>query len=66
MDYFHTDDPTTLAYLSAVIETAIEHGQGVCIEARENFIQLKRGGSGWSGPIEGTPHISRDTAPVVV
>ncbi len=58
--YFHTDDPVTLEYLRSVIDQAIEHGQGVCIDVDAQHLSIKRGGSGWTAPFYGTPHMSRD------
>lgn len=58
--YFHTDDPKTLRFLQNVIAQAIVNGQGVCLDVDGQRLQVKRGGSVWSSPLHGTPHMSRD------
>lgn len=54
-DYFHTDDPETIAFIAAVCQTAIETGTRLRLDVDGyGHLFVKRGEGAWAGPLHGT------------
>jgi hypothetical protein len=59
-EYFHTNDPATIAYIAAVCNTALEQGQAVRIDVSNRDLRIKRGSGVWSAPIGSDHDYNRD------
>lgn len=59
--YFHTDDDTTIMYLSFALSTAMHDGRTVRfdVDAAGN-LRYKIGEGAWTAPIASTPDPYRD------
>jgi uncharacterized protein HemX len=62
-NYFHTSDPTTIAFIANVAQLANENGQRLRINVDDNgHLSIKRGEGMWSSPFYGDHDPYRDAS----